>query len=189
MPILSAVVTQLNQLTGDDDAEVNQLAEVILKDPHMTSQILKVANSVQYNPINSSISTVSRAIVLLGFRGVRSLCISLMVVEFWTYGGQTADDLEMAESDCKAIEKTIGLSFNKLSKELGKVWCLGDTLQEALTTGSKKSEKAQAVLLGDAFSQSDLNDKNIQKELMKKMACFTGQSLADTQQLINERCS
>jgi len=239
MPILSAVVTQLNQLTGDDDAEVNQLAEVILKDPHMTSQILKVANSVQYNPINSSISTVSRAIVLLGFRGVRSLCISLMVVDsllndkprdrlletmakafhaavlaramykqvdkknheevfiatllyhlgemaFWAYGGQTADDLEMAESDCKAIEKTIGLSFNKLSKELGKVWCLGDTLQEALTTGSKKSEKAQAVLLGDAFSQSDLNDKNIQKELMKKMACFTGQSLADTQQLINE---
>jgi len=239
MPILSAVVRQLNQLTGDDDAEVNQLAEVILKDPHMTSQILKVANSVQYNPINTSISTVSRAIVLLGFQGVRSLCISLMVVDsllndkprdrlletmakafhaavlaramykqvdkknheevfiatllyhlgemaFWAYGGQTADDLEVAESDCKTIEKTIGTSFNNLSKELGKVWRLGNTLQEALDIKGKKSEKSQAVLLGDAFSQSDLNDKSTQKELMKKIASFTGQSLADTKQLINE---
>ena len=239
MPILSAVVRQLNQLTGDDDAEVNQLAEVILKDPHMTSQILKVANSVQYNPINTSISTVSRAIVLLGFQGVRSLYISLMVVDsllndkprdrlletmakafhaavlaramyqkvdkknheevfiatllyhlgemaFWAYGGQTADDLEVAESDCKSIEKTIGTSFTNLSKELGKAWRLGDTLQEALSLGGQKSEKAQAVLLGDAFSQSDLNDKMTQKELMKKIASFTGQSLSDTKQLINE---
>jgi len=239
MPILSAVVTQLSQLTGDDDTEVNQLAEVILKDPHMTSQILKVANSVQYNPINTSISTVSRAIVLLGFQGVRSLCISLMVVDsllndkprdrlletmakafhaavlaramyqhidnknleevfiatlllhlgemaFWAYGGQTADALELAENDCKAIEKAIGISFTQLSKELGKVWCLGDTLQEALSNKGLNSEKAQAILLGDAFSHSDLNDKEAQKLLMKKMACFTGQSLADTQQLINE---
>jgi HD-like signal output (HDOD) protein len=81
MPILSAVVRQLSKLTGDDETEVNQLAEVILKDPHMTSQILKIANSVQYNPISASINTVSRAIVLLGFQGIRSLCISLMMVD------------------------------------------------------------------------------------------------------------
>ena len=239
MPILSAVVSQLNQLTGDDDSEVNQLAEVILKDPHMTSQILKVANSVQYNPINTSINTVSRAIVLLGFRGVRSLCISLMLVDsllndkprhrllhtmakafhaavlaramyqkidqknheevfiatllrhlgemaFWAYGGQTADALEMADNDCKSIEKAIGMSFNALSKELGKAWRLGDTLQEVLSSGGKKSEKAQAVLLGDAFSQIDLNDKDAQRELMKKIANLTGQSLADTRQLVKD---
>ncbi len=81
MPVLSNVVAVLNKLTGDDDAEFNQLAEVILKDPHLTTQILKLANSVQYNPAGSSISTISRAIVLLGFRKVRTMCISLMVVD------------------------------------------------------------------------------------------------------------
>lgn len=81
MPVLSGVIKQLTQLTGNDDTEVNQLAEVILKDPHLTSQILRISNSVQYNPSNNSINTVSRAIVLLGFRGVKSLCISLIVVD------------------------------------------------------------------------------------------------------------
>lgn len=81
MPVLSNVVAVLNKLTGDDDAEFNQLAEVILKDPHLTTQILKLVNSVQYNPSGSSISTISRAIVLLGFRKVHSLCLSLMVVD------------------------------------------------------------------------------------------------------------
>jgi HD-like signal output (HDOD) protein/ribosomal protein L10 len=81
MPVLSNVVSVLNKLTGDDTAEFKQLAEVILKDPHLTTQILKLANSVQYNPSGNSISTISRAIVILGFRKVRTMCISLMVVD------------------------------------------------------------------------------------------------------------
>jgi HD-like signal output (HDOD) protein len=81
MPVLSNVVSVLNKLTGDDTAEFKQLAEVILKDPHLTTQILKLANSVQYNPSGNSVSTISRAIVILGFRKVRTMCISLMVVD------------------------------------------------------------------------------------------------------------
>jgi HD-like signal output (HDOD) protein len=81
MPVLSNVVSVLNKLTGDDTSEFKQLAEVILKDPHLTTQILKLANSVQYNPSGNSISTISRAIVILGFRKVRTMCISLMVVD------------------------------------------------------------------------------------------------------------
>lgn len=81
MPALGAVITELNALTGDDDTEVNQLAEVILKDANLTSQILRVANSVQYNPSNYKLNTVSRAIVLIGFNGVRAICVSVMVIE------------------------------------------------------------------------------------------------------------
>jgi HD-like signal output (HDOD) protein len=81
MPVLAGVVQELNQLTGDDDAEVNQLAEVILKDAHLTSQILRIANSVQYNPSSYPINTISRAIILVGFSGVRAICISVMVID------------------------------------------------------------------------------------------------------------
>ncbi len=81
MPVLSAIIRRLNQLTGDDDTEVNQLAEVVLKDPHLTSQILRIANTVHYNAHGGSINTVSRAIVLIGFERVRSLCISLLVID------------------------------------------------------------------------------------------------------------
>lgn len=81
MPALGGVIKELNTLTGDDDAEINQLAEVILKDANLTSQVLKIANSVQYNPSSNPINTVSRAIVLIGFTGVRAICISVMVIE------------------------------------------------------------------------------------------------------------
>ena len=81
MPVLSGVITELNELTGSDDAEVNQLAEVILKDANLTSQVLRIANSVGYNPSNYEINTVSKAIVLIGFTGVRAICISVMMID------------------------------------------------------------------------------------------------------------
>jgi HD-like signal output (HDOD) protein len=239
MPILSAVVKQLSKLTGDDETEVAQLAEVVLKDPHMTSQVLKIANSVQYNPISASVNTVSRAIVLLGFQGVRSLCLSLMMVDsllrktprdrlletmakafhaavlaramyqktdntnleevfiaallynlgemtFWAYGGQTADKLECADSDHQAIEKALGTSFRTLSKEIGKVWHLGPILQDSLSESKKKSLPSQAVELGDAYSQLNINDEKELIILEKKIAGFTGESLSDTKLLIKE---
>jgi HD-like signal output (HDOD) protein len=243
MPILSTVMRQLSKLTGDDDTEVNQLAEVILKDPHLTSQILRIANSVQYNPSSTQISTVSRAIVLLGFRGVRSLCISLMVVDsllgkeprerllltmakafhaavqaraiykkisdkcheevfiaallhnlgemaFWAYGGQTADKLEGLLSSClngdhTVIERELGTSFKALSRELGKVWNLGDTLQEALSYGDKVSQQAKAVRLGEAISQLDKTDTAGRTALIQQVAAFTGGAMTDMRRLVD----
>lgn len=81
MPVPSEVIVELNTITGDDDADVNQLAEVILRDPNLTSQVLRIANSVLYNYSNTPINTVSRAIVLIGLKGVRAICISLLVLE------------------------------------------------------------------------------------------------------------
>lgn len=81
MPVLANVIKELNELTGSDEAEVNQLSEVILKDANLTSQVLRIANSVQYNHSGYPINTVSRAIVLIGFEGVRAICISVMVIE------------------------------------------------------------------------------------------------------------
>ncbi len=81
MPVLANVVKELNELTGSDEADVNQLADVILKDANLTSQVLRIANSVAYNPSSFPINTVSRAIVLIGFTGVRAICISVMVID------------------------------------------------------------------------------------------------------------
>ncbi len=81
LPVLGSTVSELNKITGSDDSNVNQLAEVILRDPNLTSHVLKVANSVQYNYTKAKISTVSRAIVHIGLKGVRAICISSLVME------------------------------------------------------------------------------------------------------------
>lgn len=80
LPVLGDVIGELNKITGSDDSDVNQLAEVILRDPNLTSHVLKVANSVQFN-YQGKITTVSRAIVNIGLKGVRAICISSMAME------------------------------------------------------------------------------------------------------------
>lgn len=81
LPVLGNVIGELNKITGSEDSNVNQLAEVILKDPNLTARVLKVANSVQYNLATIQITTVSRAIVHIGLKGVRAICISSMVMD------------------------------------------------------------------------------------------------------------
>lgn len=81
LPVLGEVIAELNKITGNDDTDVNQLAEVILRDPQLTTHLLRVANSVQYNYSKARINTVSRAIVLIGLKGVRAICISLLVMD------------------------------------------------------------------------------------------------------------
>lgn len=81
MPVVGKVITELNALTGKADADFNHLAEVILKDPNMTSHVLRIANSVHYNYSSYPINTVSRAIVLIGLKGMRSICISVLLID------------------------------------------------------------------------------------------------------------
>ncbi|MBX2858735.1 MAG: HDOD domain-containing protein [Cellvibrionaceae bacterium] len=81
MPVLGDVISELNKITGDAEADTNQLAEVILRDPHLTSHVLRIANSVQYNYSRQTINTVSRAIVLIGLKGMRAICISVLVID------------------------------------------------------------------------------------------------------------
>jgi HD-like signal output (HDOD) protein len=81
LPVLGSVVKNLNQLTTSDDTRVNQLSEVVLKDSNLTSQLLRVANSIHFNPGGGNINTVTRAIIQVGFEGVKNICISLLLVD------------------------------------------------------------------------------------------------------------
>ncbi len=78
---LTGTVQRLNQLTASDLSSANQLAEVILKDGALTTQVIKVANSVHFNPTHTSITTVSRAIFHIGFNTIKSICVSIKVLE------------------------------------------------------------------------------------------------------------
>ncbi len=95
MPVLGSVITELNIVTGNDESNVNQLAEVILRDPNLTAHLLRVANSVQYNYSKTPINTVSRAAVMIGIEGVRSICLSLLLIDSLLSGTQKQRVLEL----------------------------------------------------------------------------------------------
>lgn len=81
MPVVGAVIAELNNITGSDESNANQLAEVILRDPNLTSHVLRVSNSVNYNYSSQKINTISRAIVLIGLKGIRAISISLLILD------------------------------------------------------------------------------------------------------------
>ena len=78
---MGAVIYQLNRLTASKESSVQQLADQITKDPGLTSKVLKVANSAQFNPTKTSVSTISRAIMQVGFDSIKAICISSMIME------------------------------------------------------------------------------------------------------------
>ena len=87
MPALGATVALVQSITEDENASTAGLAQVILQDASMTAKVLKLANSAYYNRTRQPVSTVSRAIVLLGFDVVAEMAIGIQLVDALLSGG------------------------------------------------------------------------------------------------------
>ncbi|PTS86953.1 histidine kinase [Pseudomonas sp. HMWF032] len=81
LPALATVVHDLHRLTQGHTSSVQQLADVLLRDAALTTKVLRVGNSVFYNPSQEPIRTISRAIVLIGFDNVRQIGLSISLID------------------------------------------------------------------------------------------------------------
>jgi serine/threonine protein kinase len=80
-PALSQAVTAINKINEGDAERLQVLSEVILQDFSLTNKLLRIVNSVSYGHFGGTISTISRAIVILGFDTIRNLAITLLLFE------------------------------------------------------------------------------------------------------------
>lgn len=80
-PALSQTIGAINRINNSDAERLQSLSEVILKDFSMTNKLLRIVNSATYGQFGGSISTVSRAIIILGFDKIRNLAITLLLFE------------------------------------------------------------------------------------------------------------
>ena len=81
-PALSESVAAINRIASSENERADRLASVILKDFALTNQLLRIVNSVHYRPAGGgSISTVSRAVAVLGFETTRSVALSVLLLE------------------------------------------------------------------------------------------------------------
>lgn len=81
LPVLANTLRNIGELTDSTSSTVNELANVILNDAQLTSQVLRLSNTVFYNQTRTQVSTVSRAITLIGFDAVKSMAISSLIVD------------------------------------------------------------------------------------------------------------
>lgn len=79
-PALSGSVTRIQSISSSDRESVATLTNEILKDVALTNKLLRLVNTPQYAR-GGPISTVSRAVQLVGFNGIRTMALSLVLLE------------------------------------------------------------------------------------------------------------
>jgi putative nucleotidyltransferase with HDIG domain len=79
LPTLPVVLPKLLSLMENEKSHTSDIIDTISHDPALTSKVLKVANSAYYG-FQREISSLERAVVLLGFNMVRTLALSIGII-------------------------------------------------------------------------------------------------------------
>jgi len=80
-PVFSHTISVLNQASNSDTESLTSVSNTILKDYSLTNKVLRLVNSAYYNRGGNKVSTISRAVVMLGINPVRSIATGLMLFE------------------------------------------------------------------------------------------------------------
>ncbi len=80
LPSLSSIDSALKELLGADQRYTSQIAEIIRRDPSLTSRLLRMVNSVYYG-ISKPIKNIEEAVFYLGVRQIRQLAMVTPVIE------------------------------------------------------------------------------------------------------------
>ena len=80
-PALSESVARIQRVANGENESLASLSGEILKDVALTNKLLRLVNSAQFSSAGGTISTVSRAVALVGFAGIRNMAMSLVLLE------------------------------------------------------------------------------------------------------------
>jgi serine/threonine protein kinase len=81
-PALSDSVARIQRVANSEDDSISDLTHEILKDVALTNKLLRLVNSVHFaHAGRGTISTVSRAVSLVGFNAVRNMALSLVLLD------------------------------------------------------------------------------------------------------------
>lgn len=80
LPTLPGIISRLSSLAEDGKVSVDEMARVVTSDQVLSAKVLKLVNSPFYG-FSGRISTVSKALILLGVNVVKSLAISSSIFE------------------------------------------------------------------------------------------------------------
>jgi len=166
MPVFGSTVHAVITMSKSDETTIPELTRVILQDSAMTTRVLKLANTIFYNPNIKSISTVSRAIVLLGMKAVSNICLTIKLVDALMEGichDRLVKEMGLsihAAVQARSIAQQRGdkepeeVFIASLLMRLGRMafWCFGDetakALDKALNVPGVDPEKEEKALLG-----------------------------------------
>ena len=89
LPSLSTINSALRELLNADQGYTSQVAEIIRRDPSLTSRLLRLVNSVYYG-LSTPVNSIEEAVFYLGMRQIRQLVMVTPIIEdFQKLAGKT----------------------------------------------------------------------------------------------------
>jgi putative nucleotidyltransferase with HDIG domain len=93
LPTLPLIVTKLSDLVTNPHTSASDIQNVITKDQALSARVLKLVNSAFYG-FSERISSISHAIVILGFNTIKNIALSASVFEMFDKNQQGQLDKE-----------------------------------------------------------------------------------------------
>lgn len=90
---LPDVFMRINRLIDDPNSSANDIAQAISQDPSFTIRLLRLANSSLFN-FPASVTTVAKAVAIIGTSQIRSLALSMSVAK--SFAGLPNDLVSMS---------------------------------------------------------------------------------------------
>ena len=114
LPAGAEVIQQIQTAIRKEDCNALDVVRIILKDTALSSKVLRVVNSSFYRRTGNPVSTVTGAIVLLGFQTIRDLSAGLLLVDHFSRKGGN-------QRICNELRRSLycGLLSQKLSGHVG----------------------------------------------------------------------
>lgn len=113
LPAMATTVSLISRFRESEDTSVSEFANLVLKDHALTSKVLKLVNSVSFSQFGE-VTTISRAIILLGFESIKNLALTLMLFDQVQKNGP---DEELVETLVKSFYS--GILAQKIAGDTG----------------------------------------------------------------------
>jgi len=163
------VVSDILNALESDRTSLNDVAEIIKKDPGFAANILKYANSGAY--LLAKTSTIEQAVKTIGLGPLKGLCLALPVFtryrhvagigEIWAHSRATA-------ICCQIIAKTVGFSEPDIAETSGLLHDIGKVVLAVSTSNFFQSQ----IQIADSPDREA--DWRQEKKLLGFNHCFIG---------------
>ena len=132
-PALSASIVRIQRVATSETESVKALADEILKDVALTNKLLRMVNTAHFSSAaGGGVGTVSRAVSLVGFAGIRNMALSVVLLEHMhdkVHAGQLKEEFlralmaaslaeQLTPQTREAEEAFLGAMFQNLGRLL-----------------------------------------------------------------------
>lgn len=110
LPAMAGSVSHVVRLASSEQDSIHRLASFLLDDVALTQKILRLANTVTYRSFGGPVSTISRAIVVVGFDTIKTSAVAMIL----------ADGMKDRKGQSVRNELTLALSASVIGREMGR---------------------------------------------------------------------